>query len=144
MNAAAWIGFASEADTVASPNLITGNGTQGIAIRRGAFVRIIGNQISHNNANGILVAEAASAQISDNTIDGNGMDGIVAQIGSGVTLGADTGDTIFTRPNSTTINNSGFGIRCRIGGYAEGRLGTLNGASGRESYSEGCVNSLIP
>lgn len=64
--------------------------------------------------------------------------------GSGVNLGEDTGDTILARPNSTTTNNAGFGIRCEVGGYADGRLGSLNGDGGAQSHSEGCIDSLIP
>lgn len=64
--------------------------------------------------------------------------------GSGALLGADTGNTIFTRPNTTTINNVGFGIRCQVAAHADGRLGSLNGNAASESYVEGCVPSLIP
>ena len=53
------------------------------------------------------------------------------------------GDTIFTRPNTTTTNNVGFGIRCQVTGFADGRLGSLDGDSGPENYLEGCINSLL-
>jgi hypothetical protein len=80
------------------------------------------------------------------------MNGIFVNQGSGALLGADsgtggggpTGNTIFTRPNKTTRNNLLFGIRCQVGANADGRLGTLNGNAGQESYVEGCVPSLIP
>ena len=140
----AFIGFVAASDTVASPNVITGNRAQGIAVFRGSYARIVGNVITGNGANGVNVRESSSAQVSDNTVNGNGANGIFVTQGSGVLLGADTGDTIFTRPNTTTSNNVAFGIRCQVGANADGRLGTLNGNSGPESYSEGCIPSLMP
>jgi parallel beta-helix repeat protein len=104
----------------------------------------VGNEISQNGANGVNVRESSSAQISDNTVNGNGMNGILVVQGSGVLLGGTAGSTIFTRPNTTTINNGAFGIRCQIAGFTDGRLGSLNGANGAESHVEGCINSLIP
>jgi parallel beta-helix repeat protein len=139
----AFIGFATAADTVAGPNVISGNRAQGIAVARSAYARIVGNDISNNGANGINVRESSSAQISDNTVNGNGMNGILVAQGSGVLLGTDAGNTIFSRPNTTSANNLAFGIRCQIASYADGRLGTLNGNSGPENYAEGCVLSLI-
>jgi parallel beta-helix repeat protein len=139
----AFIGFVSATDTVAGPNVITGNRAQGIAVFRGAYARIVGNDISQNGANGVNVRESSSAQISDNTVNGNGQNGILVAQGSGVLLGADTGNTIFTRPNTTTINNVGFGIRCQVAGFADGRFGSLSGDGGPEDYVEGCVNSLV-
>jgi parallel beta-helix repeat protein len=140
----AFIGFVTASDTVASPNLITGNRAQGIAVFRGSYARIVGNDISSNAANGVVVRESSSAQISSNTVNGNAMNGIIISQGSGVLFGADTGNTIFTQPNTTTINNGAFGIRCQVAAYADGRLGTLNGNSGPENYIEGCVPSLTP
>jgi len=87
---------------------------------------------------------SSSAQISDNLVNANGGNGILVAQGSGVLLGADSGTTIYTRPNRTTTNNAQFGIRCQIAAHADGRLGTLNGNSGPETYLEGCVPSLIP
>jgi hypothetical protein len=140
----AFIGFVTPSDTVASPNIITGNRAQGIAVFRGSYARIVGNDISDNGANGVNVRESSSAQISDNTVNGNGMNGILVSQGSGVLLGADTGNTIFTRPNTTSTNNLAFGLRCQIAGYADGRLGTLMGVSGPETHLEGCVLSVNP
>jgi hypothetical protein len=140
----AFIGFVLATDTAASPNLITGNRAQGIVVFRGSYARIVGNEMSQNGANGVNVRESSSAQISDNVLNGNGANGILVAQGSGALLGTDAGNTIFTRPNMTTSNNVGFGIRCQIGGYADGRLGTLNGNAGPVSFVEGCVASLNP
>ena len=65
---------------------------------------------------------------------------------SGVDLGRDTGTGIFDLPNDTAVGkaNGGFGIRCFNNSYANGRLGSLNGTSGAESFSGGCNNRLIP
>lgn len=139
----AFIGFVASTDTVASPNLITGNRAQGIAVFRGSYARIVGNEISQNGANGVNVRESSSAQVSDNVINANGVNGVLVAQGSGVLLGTDAGNTIFTRPNTTTVNNAAFGIRCQVAGYADGRLGSLNGVSGTDTYLEGCVPSLI-
>jgi hypothetical protein len=82
----------------------------------------IGNDISHNGANGVNVREFSVAQISDNTLNVNGANGILAAQGSGVLLGA--GNTIFTRPNATITNHAALGIRCKVAGYVDGRVGT--------------------
>jgi parallel beta-helix repeat protein len=73
----AFTGFVNASDTVASPNVITGNRAQGIAVFRGSYARIVGNDISNNGANGVNVRESSSAQISDNTVNGNVMNGIL-------------------------------------------------------------------
>jgi parallel beta-helix repeat protein len=140
----AFIGFVEASDTVASPNIISGNRAQGIAVFRGSYARIVGNDISDNGANGVNVRESSSAQLSDNQVNANGANGILVAQGSGVLLGTDTGDTIFTRPNTTTGNNAGFGLRCQVGAHADGRLGTLNGNSGQKSFVEGCTDSVVP
>jgi hypothetical protein len=86
------------------------------------------------------------AEISANTIDGNSGDAIAISHNSGVHLGRDTGNGIMDLPNSG--DNAGVGVRCTIGGYADGRIGSLD--SGEVSFDAGsgpnggCINSLIP
>lgn len=63
---------------------------------------------------------------------------------SGVNLGSDTGTTIFDLPNDTTVKNADRGIRCEIGGYVDGRRGTLNGINGVGGHDGSCINSTIP
>ena len=75
----AFIGFVTSTDTVASPNIITGNRAQGIVVFRGSYARIVGNDISRNGANGVNVRESFSAQISDNTVNGNRLNGILGR-----------------------------------------------------------------
>jgi parallel beta-helix repeat protein len=115
-------------------------------VSRSSSARIITNTISNNiGGHGVIVFRVSHADISNNTIDGNGIDGIRVQDNSGVNLGRDTGTNPDELPNNTTANNTGFGIRCFRGGYADGRLGTLNGASGDKDFNDStCVDSLIP
>lgn len=138
------IGFSTGNDTVASPNIIQNNTDHGIRVSRTSGARIIGNTISNNGAVGVLVTRVSQADISANTINGSGTNGIVVTENSGVTLGSDTGTTIFDLPNSTTANNTGFGVSCANNSSADGRVGTVGGASGQKNFSADCTDSLIP
>jgi hypothetical protein len=89
----------------------------------------------------IIVQKVSQADISSNIIDDNGQSGIFVTQNSGVNIGKDTGDTIFNLPNSG--NNGDKGLSCSIGGYVDGRLGTLSGAHGPLGISKGCFNSVI-
>jgi hypothetical protein len=143
-NSSARVGFLTNNDTTASPNTITGNGIRGVTVSESSTAVIIGNNISNNADDGILVNAVSHADIASNTINNNGDNGINVGRNSGVDLGADTGTSIFESPNSTTVNNAGFGLRCFINSYADRRLGTLNGASGPTDFPTGCINSTIP
>jgi parallel beta-helix repeat protein len=149
-NSSARIGFLAAQDTVASPNTIQNNSDQGIIVSRSSSARIVGNTISNNGlasgSDGIIVTRASQADISSNTIDGNGRHGIFLTLNSAVSLGDDTGDTIFDLPNSTTegSENGDRGIRCVTGGAVDGRLGTLNGTMGATLFAVNCINSLNP
>jgi parallel beta-helix repeat protein len=140
-NSNARIGFLANSDTIASPNTITGN-NRGITVSESSNAVIVGNTISNNTLEGILVNTVSHADIASNTINGNGNNGIHFGRNSGVDLGADTGTSIFDSPNSTTVNNVGFGIRCFINSYVDRRLGTLNGTLGPKEILAGCVDSL--
>ena len=141
-NAFGFIGFRSADDTVASPNIIRNNGMHGISLQFSSSARIAGNTISDNVRNGINVALASQATISDNAIDANEQNGISVTENSGVNLGSDTGTGIFDAPNRTTVNNGLRGISCRVGGYGNGRIGTLNGNSGPKDFGTSCVDSV--
>jgi parallel beta-helix repeat protein len=138
------IGFASAADTAASPNTIQGNGVGGITVIRGSSARIIGNTISNNTGDGVGVFRLSQADLSSNAIDGNTGNGINVSQNSGVNLGRDTGTSIFDAPNTTGTPNTGFGVNCSVGGYLDGRIGTLNGTSGAlvAPFPGSCNNSL--
>ncbi len=134
------IGFLLVPDAAPSPNTIQDNRGGGIRVRFSSMARVVGNTISSNAGNGVEVTESSHASIDGNTINGNGRDGILVSGNSGVTMALGPG--IFSKPNSTTTNNSGFGIRCEIGGYIAGRIGTLNGNSGTKDLTGGCLDRL--
>ena len=141
-NSSARIGFLTNNDTTALPNTITGN-DRGIIVQESSSAVIVGNTISNNTLEGILVNTVSHADIASNTINGNGNNGVQVGRNSGVDLGADTGTSIFESPNSTTVNNVGFGLRCFINSYVDRRLGTLNGTSGGKEIVSGCLDSLL-
>ena len=138
------IGFVMADDTEASPNVIQKNGENGIIVTGSSNARIVGNTISSNTDHGVLVNRVSHGDVSSNTIDSNGGDGVFVIRNSGVNLGEDTGSGIFDSPNTTNVNNGGFGIRCVINSYGDGRRGTLNGASGAVSFAANCVNATSP
>ncbi len=136
------IGFLFGEDTVARPNTIIGNGGDGISVSQSSNARIVGNTLANNGGAAVRVSKAAHADISSNNIDGNAGDGINVSENSGVNLGNDAGTGIFDAPNDTSSSNGRFGVSCSVGGYANGRLGTLNGSSGKRNFESGCINSL--
>lgn len=142
-SASARIGFLLGSDTTAMPNTIQNNSLRGILVTRAATARIIGNTISGNADDGVGVFRGSQADIANNIISNNGGDGIQLTNNSVVNLGADTGSDIFSLPNDGS-GNAGFGINCSSGGVADGRQGTITGATGATSFTSGCVNSLIP
>lgn len=135
------------ADTIpggVGPNTIQNNGQNGVRVAGSSSADIVDNTISNNTESGVRVVEVSQALIASNTIDGNLEDGITVGQNSGVNLGRATGTDLDELPNSTSVNNTDFGIRCFINSYADGRLGTLNGNSGATSFPAGCIDSLDP
>jgi parallel beta-helix repeat protein len=132
-------------DPVSVPNIIQGN-EYGVSVSRSSSAKIVGNTISSNTYDGVRVVKVSHAEISDNTIDGNGQNGILVVQNSGVNLGRDTGETIFDLPNSSIVGNGAFGVSCDTGGYADGRLGTLDGVKKHSAthFTKNCIDSLIP
>ncbi|MBI4459862.1 MAG: right-handed parallel beta-helix repeat-containing protein [Acidobacteria bacterium] len=124
-------------------NVIQNNGGIGVVVSRGSVARINGNRIANNGEHGISVVKMSQADIAANTIEGNTQHGIRVQH-SGVNLGADTGSGLENSPNSTGTPNGQRGLSCAIGGYADGRLGTLTGSTGATQFTESCLNSLNP
>lgn len=131
----------SEGDT--GPNIIQGNGGHGVHIQRASMARIYLNTIRNNTQNGVNVERLSYAEIASNTIEGNQGHGIGAKQNSGVLLGTDSGTNNENRPNDTVTPNGQRGIRCDLGGYADGRLGTLNGSLGAKQFTNGCLDSLL-
>jgi len=129
------IGFQSGVPgSFANANTIDGNGSNGISITRSSSAQIAENHIKNNVANGVSVTRASHADVGSNNINSNGGDGIFVSQNSGVNLGADSGTDPEDLPNNTTVNNVGFGIRCRLNSTADGRLGSLNGSSGAKDF----------
>jgi len=141
-NAFGFIGFANADDTVASPNVIHNNGLHGIYVTWSSAARIAGNDISHNTRNGVHVDHVSQANVSDNQIDHN-ENGIFVTENSGVNLGTDNPNPgLFDSANRTSANNVVNGVTCRLGGYVNGRIGTLNGTAGAKSIGTSCIDSL--
>jgi parallel beta-helix repeat protein len=126
-----------------SPNTIRNNGGPGINIERTSGAWIVGNTITNNKDSGITVHRNAQADVIANVISGNGGDAISVSYGSGVNLESEPRRD---GPNQTTSgqNNAGAGIRCTIGGYVEGPLGTLAGTKGAKAFDSGCVDRVTP
>lgn len=82
---AADIGFVGNPDNrTAAPNIIQGNGENGVSVDRTSHADIGFNTISNNTGRGVSILRSSSARIgslsntgpSGNTISGNGIDGI--------------------------------------------------------------------
>ena len=120
-----------------APNTIRNNGGPGINIERTSGAWIVGNTISGNKDSGITVHRNAQADVIANTINSNGGDAITVTYNSGVNFDSEPRKD---GPNKTTQNNSGAGIKCAIGGYVDGPLGTLAGAKGVKDIDKSCFD----
>ena len=139
-SSSAHIGVLSTGDKVPQPNVIRNNGGDGIQVLRVSTARIIGNTLSGNQGNGLAVQQASHADVAGNTFNRNGMHGIRVVGNSGVNL-ADSAMRLFEQPNTTTAPNGMFGIRCEIGAYVEGSLGSLRGSDGVKDTSDtSCID----
>jgi len=124
-----------------APNTIRNNGGPGINIERTSGAWIVGNTISGNKDSGITVHRNAQADVIANTINSNGGDAITVTYNSGVNFDSEPRKD---GPNKTTQNNAGAGIKCAIGGYVDGPLGTLAGAKGVKDIDKSCVDRTGP
>ena len=149
-NSIARIGFNTDSDSSASPNTIQGNGKGGIVVSRTSSARIVGNNILSNAGgidvgHGIQVIRQSQADIADNTINSNSGSAVYTAQNGGVNLGEDNPSTFFDDPNQTTSNNTGNGVRCDLGAYANGHLGStnqLNGTAGQLNINASCPGTL--
>lgn len=144
-SSSAQIGFTGPpSNRVSAPNTIQNNGAPGIQILRTSSAQIFSNTIQNNGSHGISVDRNAQAEVSACTITGNAGDGVRGMRNAGVDLGTDaTGATPRFDDDTNTGTNAGFGVRCMIGGFVDGRLGTLTGTSGGKSFAESCVDSVL-
>ena len=124
-----------------SPNTIRNNGGPGINIERGSGAWVVGNTITHNKGAGIAVNRNSQADVIANAISANGGDAIAVSYNGGVNLNSETRRD---GPNQTSAgqNNGGVAIRCGIGGYVEGPLGTLAGAQGAKVFDNTCADRV--
>ena len=127
-SASVHIGIIGTDDQIPGPNIVKDNRGDGIQVLRASTARIVGNTISGNGRNGLTVQQASHADVAGNSFDGNAQHGIRVVGNSGVNL-ADSAMRLFTRPNTTTKPNGGFGIQCEVGAYIDGAIGDLKGRS---------------
>lgn len=142
-NSYARIGFLIPSRPDPGPNTIRNNGSHGIAVSRASSAWIANNTITDNKGSGVFVNRNSQADVVGNTINGNGADGVTASQNSGVNLRSE-GTPVRQGPNQTdpTAKNAGFGVKCSIGGYAEGPLGTLAGTQGAKEFDNSCIDRL--
>jgi parallel beta-helix repeat protein len=143
-SSSAQIGFAGPpSNRVSLPNTIQDNGVSGIQVLRGSSAQIFSNTIQNNGSHGVVVDRNAQAEIGACTITGNAGDGIRGMRNAGVDTGTDaTGATPQFDDDTNTGMNGGFGVRCMIDGFVDGRLGALTGTLGGKSFAENCVDSI--
>jgi parallel beta-helix repeat protein len=137
------IGFIIPPDATPRSNIIQTNGGAGIQVERSSSAWIVGNTIVANNGPGIAIDRGSEADVVGNTINANRGDGIVATRNSGVNLHS-TGSPRREGPNRTdpALKNSGLGVRCSVGGYVDGPLGSLSGLLGAKQFDNGCIDRL--
>lgn len=123
-----------------APNTIRNNGGPGINIERTSGAWIVGNTISNNKESGIAAHRNSQADVIANVINGNGDDAITVSYNSGVNFDSEPRKD---GPNKTTQNNGGAGIKCSVGGYVDGPLGTLAGAKGAKEFDKTCVDRTM-
>jgi parallel beta-helix repeat protein len=145
-NSSARIGWLGPPNSrISAPNTIQNNGAQGIQVYRGSSAQIFSNTIQNNGSHGVIVDRNAQAEIAACTITGNAGDGIRGMRNAGIDTGTDTtGATPQFDDDTNTGTNGGFGVRCMIGGFVDGRLGALTGTSGSKSFAEACTDSVQP
>ncbi len=143
-NSYARIGFLIPSAPKPGPNTIRNNGSYGITVSRASSAWIANNIIADNKGAGVVVNRNSQADVVGNNINGNGGDGITASQNSGVNLRSE-GTLLPQRPNQTdpATKNAGFGVKCSIGGYVEGPLGTLTGTQGAREFDNSCIDRLI-
>jgi parallel beta-helix repeat protein len=135
----AYIGVRIPRVPALSPNTIRNNGGPGINIERSSAAWIVGNTISNNKGSGIVVHRNSQADVMANAINANGGDAITASYNGGVNLKSEPRSD---GPNQTAQNNGGAGIKCMVGGYVDGPLGTLAGTRGAKDFDNSCVDRV--
>lgn len=142
-NSYARIGFLIPPSPTLAPNTIQNNGGHGINVERASGAWIVGNTINNNKGSGIAVNRSSQADIVANVINANSGDAITASHNAGVNLRSEASPRR-EGPNQTasTLKNGGAGIRCVVGGYVDGPLGTLAGTQGAKEFDSTCVDRV--
>ena len=136
----AYIGVIIPRVPALGPNTIRNNGGPGINIERNSGAWIVGNTISGNKESGIAVHRNAQADVIANTINANGGDAITVSYNGGVNFDSEPRKD---GPNKTTQNNGAAAVKCMIGGYVDGPMGTLTGAKGAKDFDKSCVDRTM-
>jgi Periplasmic copper-binding protein (NosD) len=135
----AYIGVRIPRIAALSPNTIRNNGGPGVNIERSSTAWIVGNTISNNKGSGIVAHRNAQADVIANEINANGGDAITASYNSGINLRSEPRSD---GPNRTAQSNGGAAIKCMIGGYVDGPLGTLAGTRGAKDFDNTCIDRI--
>ena len=127
---------------ISAPNTIQNNGGAGLQITRSSSAQIFTNVIQNNGSHAVMVDRNAQAEVGANLITGNGGDAIRVMRNSGVDIGTDVnGSTATFDDDTNTGSNAGFAVNCSIGGFVDGRFGSLAGLLGLKRFAEACVDS---
>ena len=138
------IGFLIPPQPQLQPNQIRNNGRYGIFVQRGSTARIVGNRIEANDGAGVIVDRSSEADVAANTISGNSGDAVVVSRNSGVNFSSEReGPTDGPNMTDPAAKNRGVAVRCEIGGYVAGPLGTLSGTAGTKTFDRTCVDRVI-
>lgn len=137
------IGFLVPPDERSRPNEIRDNGGDGVVVQRSSSAWIVGNTIIANDGHGVVVDRNSDVDVIGNAIEANSGDGIRTSHGSGVNLASERTPRS-EGPNRTdpTRPNGGVAIRCSIGGYVDGPVGTLSGTQGVKEIDGGCIDRV--
>lgn len=138
------IGFLIPPDERPRANTLRNNRGDAIRVERGSHAWIVGNTMVRNAGSGVVVDRSSQADVMGNAIAGNVGDGIAVTHNSGVNFTSE-GTTRRERANQTdpAEKNGGAGVRCSIGGYVAGPVGTLTGTRGAKEIDRSCVDRTI-
>ncbi len=137
------IGFLIPPQRQLQPNHIRHNRSYGISIERGSTARIVGNRIESNDGAGVMVDRSSEADVAANTVNGNSGDAVLVTRNSGVNLSSEReGPTDGPNVTDPASNNRGVAVRCEIGGYVAGPLGTLSGSAGIKAFDQTCIDRV--
>lgn len=138
------IGFLIPPDERPRPNTIQNNGANGIHVERGSNAWIVGNTILRNAGAGVAVDRNSHADVVANAITENRGDGIAVTHNSGLNFVSE-GTSRREGPNQTDSaeKNGSAGVRCSIGGYVSGPMGTLTGMRGAKEIDRTCADRTV-